>query len=68
MDKEKQTGSVADPSQLASLIEPIAQIIEAARSEVRYAVNQAMVQSYWQIGQIIVEQEQQGQERAEYGT
>ncbi len=68
MDKEKQTGSVADPSQLASLIEPIAQIIEAARSEVRYAVNQAMVQSYWQIGQIIVEQEQQGQECAEYGT
>lgn len=68
MDKEKQTGGVADPRQLASLIEPIAQIIEAARSEVRYAVNQAMVQSYWQIGQIIVEQEQQGQERAEYGT
>ena len=68
MSKENKTGSVADPSQLASLIEPIAQIIEAARSEVRYAVNQAMVQSYWQIGQIIVEQEQQGQERAEYGT
>lgn len=68
MSKENKTGSVADPRQLASLIEPIAQIIEAARSEVRYAVNQAMVQSYWQIGQIIVEQEQQGQERAEYGT
>lgn len=68
MSKENKTGSVADPSQLASLIEPIAQIIEAARSDVRYAVNQAMVQSYWQIGQIIVEQEQQGQERAEYGT
>lgn len=68
MSKENKTGSVADPRQLASLIEPIAQIIEAARSEVRYAVNQAMVQSYWQIGQIIVEQEQQGQERAEYGA
>ena len=68
MSKENKTGSVADPSQLASLIEPIAQIIEAARSDVRYAVNQAMVQRYWQIGQIIVEQEQQGQERAEYGT
>ena len=27
-----------------------------------------MVQSYWQIGKIIVEQEQQGQERAEYGA
>ena len=39
-----------------------------ARGQIRYAVNQAMVQSDWQIGKIIVEQEQQGQERAEYGA
>ena len=30
-------------------------------------VKQQMVQAYWQIGRLIVEQEQQGQERAEYG-
>lgn len=68
MNDEKKVGSVADQSELTRLVEPIAQIIEQARAEVRYAVNQAMVQSYWQIGKIIVEQEQQGQERAEYGT
>lgn len=68
MNDEKKVGSVIEPGQLTSLIEPIAQIIEQARGEVRYAVNQAMVQSYWQIGKIIVEQEQQGQERAEYGA
>ena len=68
MNDEKQIGSGIEQGQLTSLIEPIAQIIEQARGEVRYAVNQAMVQSYWQIGKIIVEQEQQGQERAEYGA
>lgn len=51
----------------SDLVESISALIEQARGEVRYAVNQAMVQSYWQIGKIIVEHEQQGQERAEYG-
>ena len=60
MNDEKQIGSGIEQGQLTSLIEPIAQIIEQTRGEVRYAVNQAMVQSYWQIGKIIVEQEQQG--------
>lgn len=53
---------------LASLVEPIAQIIEQARGQVRQAVNSAMVHSYWHIGQMIVEHEQQGASRAEYGT
>lgn len=52
----------------SDLIESISALIEQARVEVRYAVNQAMVQSYWQIGKMIVEHEQQGQERAEYGA
>lgn len=33
----------------------------------RQAVNQQMVQAYWHISRLIVEQEQQGQARAEYG-
>jgi len=52
---------------LASLVEPIAQIIEQARGQVRQAVNSVMVHSYWHIGQMIVEHEQQGASRAEYG-
>ncbi|WP_027854569.1 PDDEXK nuclease domain-containing protein [Marinobacterium litorale] len=45
----------------------IAEVIQQARRQVRQAVNRQMVQAYWHIGRLIVEQEQQGQERAEYG-
>ncbi|WP_405597354.1 MULTISPECIES: YhcG family protein [unclassified Pseudoalteromonas] len=50
----------------AILIE-IKQVIEQARKQVKQAVNHAMVNAYWQIGRLIVEQEQQGATRAEYG-
>ena len=50
-----------------SLIADIQQIIHQARTQVKQAVNHTMVQAYWQIGQLIVEQEQQGEQRAEYG-
>lgn len=52
---------------LASLVESIALIIDQARGQVRQAVNSAMVNSYWHIGQMIVEHEQQGAARAQYG-
>jgi predicted nuclease of restriction endonuclease-like (RecB) superfamily len=42
-------------------------ILENARSSAYRAVNFTMVQAYWQIGQIIVEEEQKGEQRAEYG-
>lgn len=45
----------------------IAGILQAGRSQARQAVNTAMVQTYWLLGQRIVEQEQQGENRAEYG-
>lgn len=50
-----------------NLIQNIAQIIEQAKSQVRQTVNTAMVQSYWEIGRLLVEDEQQGEERAKYG-
>ncbi|MFY0657495.1 MAG: DUF1016 family protein [Neptunomonas phycophila] len=50
-----------------NLVEAIAQQIEQARGQVRQAVNNAMVQSYWEIGRLIVEEEQQGESRAAYG-
>jgi len=59
------------PSQhdtLESLASQIAEIVQQARSQVRQSVNQAMVASYWEIGRLIVEHEQQGQIRAAYGT
>lgn len=50
-----------------NLLSDIKQVIEQARNQVKQTVNTAMVQAYWQIGRLIVEDEQQGQTRAEYG-
>jgi predicted nuclease of restriction endonuclease-like (RecB) superfamily len=42
-------------------------IIESGRKAAYHAVNTSMVKTYWEIGQLIVEEEQQGEERAKYG-
>ncbi len=42
-------------------------IIETARGKIYREVNVVMVKSYWQIGRAILEEEQQGEKRAEYG-
>ena len=49
------------------LLAEIKQVIEKARNQVKQTVNSAMVLAYWEIGRLIVEQEQQGQSRAAYG-
>lgn len=51
----------------ADLYHGIRDILLSARTQVRQTVNTAMVQSYWQIGRLIVEDEQGGEKRAEYG-
>ena len=45
----------------------IAQVIEQTKQIVRSTANSAMVITYWNIGRLIVEQEQKGEKRAEYG-
>lgn len=42
----------------------IKKIVEQGRSAAYGAVNAVMIETYWRIGQRIVEQEQQGIERA----
>jgi len=54
-------------TELNDLIRQISEVIVQARSHVRQSVNSAMVSSYWEIGRLIVEHEQQGQARAAYG-
>lgn len=49
-------------------IHEIKQIISQARSKAYAAINTAMVEAYWQMGKRILEEEQQGKERANYGT
>ena len=50
------------------LIQQVGVSLEAGREEIVSAVNNAMVRSYWEIGQHIVEYEQKGYEKAEYGS
>lgn len=45
----------------------VAEILEAARSQVARTVNTAMVHAYWLVGREIVEVQQSGQARAGYG-
>ncbi len=52
---------------LQSIYSEIRETLLASRSKAYTAVNFAMVQAYWQIGRIIVEHEQNGSLRAEYG-
>ncbi len=49
------------------LYQRIREILEISRNKVYQTANFEMVQSYWNIGREIVEEEQQGKERAEYG-
>ena len=51
----------------SSFINDIKSLVNKARSQAYAAVNQAMIEAYWNIGKRIVEEEQQGKERADYG-
>ena len=46
----------------------VSKIIDAARESAARSVNASMTAAYWHIGRRIIEFEQSGEERAEYGT
>ncbi|MCQ2074168.1 MAG: PDDEXK nuclease domain-containing protein [Bacteroidaceae bacterium] len=50
-----------------NFIDDIRALINEARTQVVHTVNTVMVATYWEIGRRIVEEEQNGKERAEYG-
>ena len=49
------------------LIESIKEIIITSRKNIVRSVNTEMLSAYWNIGKLIVEDEQKNQERAQYG-
>ena len=55
------------PQNIESLYQKVVQILEDARSAVYKSANSEMVQAYWKIGYEIVEEEQNGEDRAAYG-
>ena len=50
-----------------ALFSQIKTILDEARKKISRTVNSLMVQAYWNVGKYIVEYEQQGEQRAEYG-
>jgi len=53
--------------QIVNLYNKIAGLIQTARQSIVRTIDHTMVYTYFEIGRMIVEDEQQGEERAEYG-
>ena len=51
----------------SQVVNDIKQIIDTGRNAAYAAVDATMIATYWNIGRRIVEEEQHGQERAQYG-
>jgi predicted nuclease of restriction endonuclease-like (RecB) superfamily len=50
-----------------TLLESVRSTIVTARARAQQSINFIMIEAYWQIGQSIVEEQQQGADRATYG-
>lgn len=53
--------------ELSNLYGDVCRIIDNGRQQAYNAISQQMIDTYWQIGKRIVEEEQQGKDRAVYG-
>lgn len=51
-----------------SLLSDVRLIVEQGLKTAYEGVNQVQINTYWQVGRRIVEEEQKGEDRAEYGT
>ncbi|HXC04642.1 MAG TPA: PDDEXK nuclease domain-containing protein [Bacteroidia bacterium] len=66
--KHKPTKRILTAKPVQKVLRNISAIIEHSRASIYKSVNQLMVQSYWEIGRIIFEEEQLGKQRANYGS
>lgn len=64
MAAEEQKGNIGDTAVYSDLCS----IIEQGKTAAFAAVNQAAIATYWNVGRRIVEEEQDGKERAAYGS
>jgi predicted nuclease of restriction endonuclease-like (RecB) superfamily len=54
-------------SEMQRVYERVRAVLEAGRARAYKSINWEMVVSYWEVGRIIVEEEQAGAQRADYG-
>jgi hypothetical protein len=64
---ENDDKAVVRQTDFSELYNRVREILDEARKRVARSVNSEMAQAYWLVGQAIVEQEQKGQSRADYG-
>jgi len=67
-DSPKLESSAEHISSPDALVSDIREILTNARAKALIFVNASMTKAYWHIGKRIVEEEQQGQSRADYGA
>ncbi len=60
--------TLSSKNEYSTLIDSIGSLLEHGRKQAFQAVNQILIQTYWQIGKRIVEYEQNGRLKAEYGS
>ncbi len=59
--------TVSITQNIEQLYRNVQDVIETSRAAAHRAANASMVQAYWNIGRLILEEEQIGEERAGYG-
>ena len=67
-DLTNQSSTTAEEVSYHAMLGEVVSLLSSARGEVVRSVNSIMTATYWIIGRRIVEFEQKGRERAEYGT
>ena len=65
---EKESITKNNNPEYDQLLLNVGETLEKGRRRAVMSVNSAMVQTYWEIGRQIVQYEQNGNERAEYGS
>lgn len=67
-DIDMEANSIVPNVQLNTIVNDIRNIILNARGKAYASINQNLIHANWEIGRRIVEEEQRGKVRAEYGT
>ena len=67
MDSKPEHGRISS-AEAPSLVDDVRIILRGSRNRAYAATNQIMVEAYWNTGSRIVEEEQGGKGRADYGT
>ncbi len=67
MSTKQGENNIVKPVKYTQLVNSIGELLESARKQVARIINTILVETYWKIGKRIVEYEQKGENRADYG-